>query len=63
METPFSEAIFESRQKREEVRGNLVEQGGVASLHSQWHFLNRDLGPPLFLTESFFFCMFIQPVG
>jgi hypothetical protein len=58
--TSFSEPVFASTSK---MHGNLTEQGGIVSRHSQWHFPNRDLGPPFFLTESFFFCMFNQPVG
>jgi len=33
--TLFPACLCESRQKREKVRGNLIEQGGIASLRSQ----------------------------
>jgi len=62
MGNPRSEAIFESRQKWEEVRGNLVEQGGVASLHSQWHFLNWGFWPIFILDRELLF-LYVHPTG
>ena len=56
---PFSESIFASPSKG---RRNLIEQSGIASLHSQWHLLNWDLGSTFILDRKLLF-LYVHPTG